>query len=61
VLTIHTLEVRFDVESDDDAAFSRLFAEHITRWSRLQDEAQARGRASDAERTIGDPGGGEPA
>jgi hypothetical protein len=49
------------VESDDDAAFSRLFAEHITRWSRLQDEAQARGRASDAERTIGDLGGGEPA
>jgi hypothetical protein len=52
MLTIHTLEVRFDVDSDD-AAFSRLFAEHITRWSRLQDETQARCRATDADRTIG--------
>lgn len=57
MLTIHTLEVRFDVDSDDDAAFSRLFAEHITRWSRLQDETQARCRATDAERTIGGQGG----
>lgn len=57
MLTIHTLEVRFDVDSDDNAVFSRLFAEHISRWSRLQDEAQDRCRASDAERTIGDQGG----
>jgi hypothetical protein len=57
MLTIHTLEVRFDVDSDDNATFSRLFAEHITRWSRLQDEAQARCRASDSERTIGGEGG----
>jgi hypothetical protein len=60
MLTIHTLEVRFDVDSDDDAEFSRLFAEHITRWSRLQDEAQAARRAADAERTIGNKSG-EPA
>ena len=57
MLTIHTLEVRFDVESDDDAAFSRLFAEHITRWSRLQNESQARCRATDADRTIGGQSG----
>jgi hypothetical protein len=57
MLTIHTLEVRFDVDSDDDATFSRLFAEHITRWARLQDEAQTARRATDAERTIGSPGG----
>ena len=57
MLTIHTLEVRFDVDSDDDAAFSRLFAEHITRWSRRHDEAQARCRATDADRAIGGQGG----
>jgi hypothetical protein len=57
MLTIHTLEVRFDVDSDDTATFSRLFTEHITRWSRLQGEVQARCRASDTERTIGDEGG----
>ena len=57
MLTIHTLEVRFDVDSDDDAAFSRLFAEHITRWSRLQNESQARCRPTDADRTIGGQSG----
>lgn len=40
MITIENLEVRFDVEGDDDrAAFARLFNEFIKRWAA---EAEAR-------------------
>jgi len=55
MLTIHDLQVHFDVAGDDDAAtFSRLFAEHIGRWSQTRDMDQARRRQMERERSLGD-------
>jgi uncharacterized membrane protein len=48
MLTIHNLEVTFDVAGDDNAVFARMFAAHIQRWS--DDRAQERSRAMDAAR-----------
>jgi hypothetical protein len=54
MLTIHDLQVQFEVAGDDDATFSRLFAEHIGRWSRARDTEQARRRQMERERSLGD-------
>ena len=55
MLTIHDLQVHFDVAGDDDAAtFSRMFAEHISRWSQDREMHQARRREMDRERSLGD-------
>jgi hypothetical protein len=55
MLTIHDLEVRFDVAGDDDAAvFGRLFADHIRRWSQAQEMARGRRREMERERSLGD-------
>lgn len=54
-VTIHNLDVRFDVEGEgDEAVFAKLFAKYATRWSREQEEAAARQRRSDCERSLGD-------
>jgi hypothetical protein len=55
MLTIQNLEVRFDVAADDDsAAFGRLFADHIRRWSQAQEAARCRRREVGQERALGD-------
>ncbi len=55
MLTIHDLQVQFDVAGDGDAAtFSRMFAEHISRWSQDREMHQARRRELDRERSLGD-------
>jgi hypothetical protein len=54
MLTIHDLQVQFDVAGEDDAAFSRLFAEHIGRWTQARDKDQARRRQMERERSLGD-------
>jgi len=54
MLTIHDLQVHFDVAGDDDATFSRLFAEYIGRWSQARDMGQARRRQMERERSLGD-------
>jgi hypothetical protein len=55
MLTIHDLQVHFDVDGDGDAAtFSRMFAEHISRWSQDREMNQARRREMDRERSLGD-------
>jgi len=61
MLTIHDLQVQFDVAGDDDATFSRLFAQHIGRWSQARNTDQARRRQMERERSLGDrePGAGE--
>lgn len=48
MLTIHNLEVTFDVAGDDNAVFARMFAAHIQRWS--EDREQERRRTADAAR-----------
>ncbi len=60
MLTIHNLEVRFDVEADDDATFGRLFAEHVRRWSRRFEEERRRLGELERERALGDRDDGEP-
>jgi len=54
MLTIHDLQVQFDVAGEDDATFSRLFAEHIGRWSQARGMDQARRRQMERERSLGD-------
>jgi hypothetical protein len=55
MLTIQNLEVRFDVAADDDsAAFGRLFADHMRRWSQAQEIARCRRSEVERERTLGD-------
>lgn len=57
MLTIHNLEVQFDVAGDDDAVFARLFAAHITRWSQQHEQQRCRERDAARERSIdGEPG-----
>lgn len=54
MITIHNLEVRFDVEGEgEEAAFARLFEKYINRWSRLEKEAAARRRLFESERSFG--------
>ncbi|GGQ08505.1 hypothetical protein GCM10010249_28660 [Streptomyces roseolilacinus] len=53
-VTIHHLEVRFQVDGDDGAVFTRLFNRHIQAWSRLYEDACARARRTEAERSFGD-------
>jgi hypothetical protein len=42
MLTIHNLEVRFEVEGDgDDAVFARLFEQHMRRWQSIEGHRRA--------------------
>ena len=55
MLTIHDLQVHFDVAGDDDAAvFSRMFADHIRRWSQAREIDRCRRREMERERSLGD-------
>jgi hypothetical protein len=54
MMTIHNLEVRFDVAGDDDTAFARLFADYIRRWSQAEEMARCRRREVERERSLGD-------
>ena len=55
MLTVHDLQVRFDVAGDEDAAvFSRMFADHISRWSRARELERCRRREMERERSLGD-------
>lgn len=53
-LTIQQLHVRFHVEGDDDAEFTRLFDRHIRAWARAVEDERARRCRGEAERGIGD-------
>jgi hypothetical protein len=53
-VTIHNLEVRFQVDGDDGAVFTRLFNKHIQAWSRLYENECARAKQSESDRKLGD-------
>ncbi|MBG0562856.1 putative phage tail protein [Actinoplanes aureus] len=53
-VTIHMMEVHFQVEGDDDAVFARLFERHINAWSRAYARECERRARTDQERAIGD-------
>lgn len=63
MITIQNLEVRFDVEGDDDRQqFARLFNEFIRQWAERANDDQRREQAAADERSLGDrPQGGPPA
>jgi len=55
MVTINNLEVRFDVEGEDDnAAFARLFEKYIRQWGSKQEEAKERESWAARERSLGD-------
>ena len=57
MITIQNLEVRFDVEGDDDReAFARMFNEFIGQWSADMTQQQAREIELARERAIGSMG-----
>jgi hypothetical protein len=54
-VTIHNLEVQFDVEGEgDEAVFAKLFAKYVNRWCREHKEDERRERLSEMERSLGD-------
>ncbi|GAA3354286.1 hypothetical protein GCM10017744_011490 [Streptomyces antimycoticus] len=53
-VTIHHLEVRFQVDGDDGAVFTRLFNMHIQAWAKLYEDQCARARRTETERSFGD-------
>jgi hypothetical protein len=60
MVTIHNLEVRFDVEGGrDETVFARLFERHIAAWCRQERQAEQRRRLSERDRALGDQDGGE--
>jgi hypothetical protein len=53
MIRIENLEVRFDVEGDDDrATFARLFREHIARWAEESDSRRKRETEAARERSL---------
>jgi len=55
MITIHNLEVRFDVEGEtDEQTFIRMFDKYIRLWHRQQLEQSARRYASEHDRILGD-------
>lgn len=62
MVTIHHLEVRFDVEGEgegDEATFGRLFERSMRKWRRLESEQEQRRRMAERDRSLGDrPSGG---
>jgi hypothetical protein len=53
-VTIHHLEVRFQVDGDDQTVFRQLFERHIRAWSRAYEEECARRKRGAQERAFGD-------
>jgi hypothetical protein len=51
---IELLEVHFDVVGDGEQEFAKLFERYINRWSRMQNERDARDRSFEDERIVGD-------
>jgi hypothetical protein len=62
MVTIHNLEVSFEVEGEgDEAVFAKLFDKYIKRWNRLETEMKARQCSLEADRALIDRsrGGGQ--
>jgi hypothetical protein len=55
---IELLEVHFDVAGESEQEFAKLFERYINRWSRIQNERDARERDFEDERSATDRGYG---
>jgi hypothetical protein len=51
-VTIHNLEVKFQVDGNDGAVFTRLFNKHIQAWSRLYEQECDRAKRSERDRRL---------
>ena len=55
MITIQNLDIRFDVEGDEDRqVFAKLFNEFINKWSRQAEEQQQREIEAKRERSLSD-------
>lgn len=55
VVTIHNLEVRFEVQAnEEEQVFARLFQRNIEQWSQVQQEEALRHRQSKVDGALGD-------
>ncbi len=53
MVTIHNLEVQFDVEGEgDEAVFARLFQLHMRRWMQAEQAQRERDRRMQAECSV---------
>ncbi len=60
MVTIQSLEVRFEVEGEsDERVFAHLFAQHIRRWHQEECDRKTRDRLSKEQRSLGDRGAEE--
>jgi hypothetical protein len=56
MVTIHSLEVRIEVEAGaEESQFARLFQRYIRQWSRYRDEQAIRERFATDERDLSGP------
>jgi hypothetical protein len=57
MITIHNLEVRFEIEgSDEEAAFARLFQRYMRMWAQAERVQRERAAAAEKDRALGDRG-----
>jgi hypothetical protein len=54
MITIHNLEVNFEVEGDDKQRFALLFKEYIRQWTAEAENQKAREMRLARERSLGD-------
>jgi hypothetical protein len=58
MVTIQSMEVRFEVEGDgDEQAFARLFERHIRSWASHEHARKLREKRNKTERSLGDGAG----
>jgi hypothetical protein len=56
-VTIHNLEVSFQVEGEgDEAVFAKLFEKYVKRWNRVESDAKARQHRIDCDRSLSSGG-----
>jgi hypothetical protein len=51
-VTIHNLQVRFQVDGNDGAVFTHMFNKHIQAWSRLYEQECDRAKQSQRDRRL---------
>jgi hypothetical protein len=52
MVTIHNVEVTFEVEGDDQATFAKHFREAITKWHRAQREKDRDEHQAERDRSL---------
>jgi hypothetical protein len=53
-ITIHSLEIRFDVQGSDEERFAELFGRAMRAWTRQDEERRRLAELAARERALGD-------